>query len=152
MTTDLQAARPRVVVEQQPDGTFVVESYINGARHREPCDAGHDLLYVLRTEIDRQTRLIADKAEAAQLRKERAEDALHRKVWRIAAATPGQGKQFANRTIGPLNTSPVGDNPILANYKHVGPDGAGKVLKDPIAPRKQKTPALPVATADMLFE
>jgi hypothetical protein len=93
--------KARIVIEQNDDGTWAIISFVNGAQQVEQIQPGL-LEFQVRDALQEQVNRHRNAAErAARLAAEKAEK-LHRKVWTISAATPGQGTAFANRVIGPI--------------------------------------------------
>jgi hypothetical protein len=87
---------PRVVIEQQPDGSLVMESYINGARHRELINKGFEAFEIREALAVQASAIIAaQERKLAQLAEETRN--LHNRVWRTTAERHGIG--FANRTV-----------------------------------------------------
>lgn len=92
-------AKPRIIIEAQPDGSLVLESYINGQRSRELLTRGFEMI-AIKDELARQARAIENAAEEKRLRQEREEASRHRRVWTGVAENHGIG--FANRTVGQI--------------------------------------------------
>lgn len=95
MATETQSP-PRVIIELQPDGSLMVESYVNGSRTKLPLTFGFEAFEIREAlaHIKRQ------RAEYAKLQAEKAvaaEKARHGQVWRYVAENHGIG--FANRTV-----------------------------------------------------
>jgi hypothetical protein len=100
--TDQTKPRPRVILEQQDDGSLVLEYYINGNRTRETLSRGFEMIAV-RDALAFQARDIVAAAERKQIMHDIEAAARHRRVWQIAASRTNQGVEFANRVIGPIN-------------------------------------------------
>jgi len=100
--TTLRPFLPRLVLEQQPDGSLIIESYLNGMRHREVLDKGFEL-YTMLENLAEQKRAIESKEERARLRREQEEKSRHRRVWTGVAygtdTSRGHGAAFADKTI-----------------------------------------------------
>ena len=86
-------AKPRIIVELMPDGTYAIEQYLNGSRRRTLCADFYDI----RNALAEQRAFDESAAERKAQRKAEEERALHRKIWYQTAAAHGEG--FANRTI-----------------------------------------------------
>jgi hypothetical protein len=117
-------ALPRIILEQQADGTIVMETYLDGARSRFPLAKGLEIIEI-REELRQQASRIASAAERKALREAELEAAKHRRVWTNVAygeygGSRGHGAEFANRTVGKINLNPV-SNPT--------------VTKEPTAPK-----------------
>lgn len=94
--------RPRVIVELKPDGTLVLEQYLDGQRQQMPLPLGFELFEIreaLRAQVRRHESAQERKARA----KEEAETRRHSQVWRYVAENHGIG--FANRTINGVASS-----------------------------------------------
>lgn len=98
---NLEKPKPRIVIEQNDDGTWDIISFINGAQVRERIQV-FQMEYQVRDALAEQANRHRNLAERAQRRAQDEAAKLHRKVWQISAATPGQGTAFANRVIGPI--------------------------------------------------
>lgn len=101
-----QKIRPRVIIELQPDGTFVLETYINGARSRYNISpAFQEVAHALFEKL----KEINNAEERAAARKLKEAEARHKRVWTNVAAD--HGTHFANQTVGALerpNPKPKG--------------------------------------------
>lgn len=108
-----ETPKPRIVLELQPDGSYTIISFVNGSQVSEAIQPGgliHQVRDALQEQRNRHTNAAA---RAARLAAERA-DKLHKQVWQISAATPGQGVAFANRVIGPIPVNKR-ENPSAKN-------------------------------------
>lgn len=118
-TTPGTKPKPRIILEMQPDGTLIVESYTNGARSRETLYRGFEMVAIM-DELNRQKTLIESAAERKAVEQERREAALHRRVWHgVAGGTStsrGHGVAFANKTVGPLSRTPKEPKPAPISY------------------------------------
>lgn len=156
MSDVTQVIRPRIIVELQPDGTFVLETYTNGARTRTVPFAG-DEWYEIKQALRAKQNEINDNEARKIARKAKEDNLRHRKVWKDVAygttTTRPYGEHYANKTIGPIEqlrqhpAVPVG-TPLadLERICHCGQlvrpfmekcedcpgfHGAGKVMKIP---------------------
>jgi hypothetical protein len=99
------ARAPRVIVELAPDGTWIIEHYINGARSRIHVPRGMEAIEV-RDCLAEQRRDIERQAAAAAERKAREEASRHSRVYNTARVD--HGTYFADRFIGKGNIPPSG--------------------------------------------
>ena len=108
--------KPRIIVELQPDGSLVMESYVDGNRKRLELQLGFEAF-----EIKEELRTIARRnlaqAERKAAAKREMENKRHSQVWRYVAENHGVG--FANRTVNGTKSSKlhakVDEKPQKAN-------------------------------------
>lgn len=93
--------KPRVIVEQQPDGTLVCEYYINGARSRDVLNLGFEA-FEIKEALRTQAKAIAKQIERELEKKREEEHNRHNRVWQGVARNHGIG--FANRTVNGINS------------------------------------------------
>lgn len=101
--------KPRIVVEQLPNGTIAIESYINGARKRIISAPGLELNDI-RTALEEQRAAHEAQVERAAEAAKAALRAKHIKNWDITATRHGTG--FADSKIGPRTNRKA---PLRAN-------------------------------------
>ena len=109
MTASAPISPPRIVLELAPDGTIVVEQYLNGSRRREALhgDILHEIMLCLAEQKAEQNRQAARKAEKAAL----ADASLHRKVYFETAYR--HGVEFAERTVNGKSAFGQGKSPFV---------------------------------------
>jgi hypothetical protein len=90
------ATPPRIIVEQQPDGSIVAEFYINGARSRQTLTLGFEA-FEIKAALADQARANAAAAAREAERAQAQERERHNRVWNYVASSHGIG--FANRTV-----------------------------------------------------
>jgi hypothetical protein len=90
------ATPPRIIVEQQPDGSLIAEFYINGARTRQTLTFGFES-FEIKEALGEQARANAAAAAREAAREAQAERERHNRVWNYVASSHGIG--FANRTV-----------------------------------------------------
>jgi hypothetical protein len=95
--SDHTPPKPRLIVEQQSDGTLTIEYYINGARSKETLNRGFELYDIVEA-LAMQRNAMQRQAEAKAERDAHAERQRHRQVWQYVAENHGVG--FANKTVG----------------------------------------------------
>jgi hypothetical protein len=120
--TPVPQAGPRVIIELNSDGTYKLESYVNGSRRQNSLTVGGEWF-----EIKEELKELLAVRQAADARKaERiaeAEASRHRQVWGSVAHKHGIG--FANRVV---NGIPNGETKAFGRY--MLPDDAAKPKKE----------------------
>lgn len=92
-STDRASALPRVIIELQPDGSMILEQYINGARSRDQVWSIEGIKWAL----DIQQRSIMAQAERNEAKRLAEIESRHNRVYKWTAES--HGVQFANRVI-----------------------------------------------------
>ena len=94
--------KPRVIIEQQPDGSLIMESYINGSRKRIELQLGFEA-FEIKDELRTQAKAIASYAERERERIAEAANKRHNQAWRYVATN--HGVEFANRTVNGVKSN-----------------------------------------------
>lgn len=104
-----QQLLPRVIIQLNPDGTYQMESYINGQRAVTRLSS-FDFQHMIVNELAAKQREIDNAAQRKAERLAKEEKDRHYRVWRNVAAgygnNPGFGAHFANKVIGPKSAKP----------------------------------------------
>ncbi len=98
--------KPKVMLEQRPNGDIMIEYYINGARTQELVPSNYGAAMVMQfvaEAFDRMRQVATTEIERKRQKQELEEKQRHRRVWFHSAYARGQGENFANRVIGPLS-------------------------------------------------
>ena len=93
--------KPRLIVEQQDDGTLVIEIYVNGSRSRRTVTFGFEA-FEIKEALAEQKRAIDAQAARKARELEEAAQRRHNQVWSYVAQNHGVG--FANKTVNGVNS------------------------------------------------
>jgi hypothetical protein len=93
--------KPRLIVEQQDDGTLVLELYINGSRSRRNVTFGFEAFEIKEALAEQKRSIEAQAARKAQ-ELELAAQRRHSQVWSYVAQNHGVG--FANKTVNGVSS------------------------------------------------
>lgn len=101
MSETQTTAKPRIILEQQDDGTIVIEHYINGARTRVPVAQGM-LNWEIAGALGEQRNNLMAQRERQEAKRKQEEIDRHNRVYTWTAEA--HGVAFANRTVGIAKT------------------------------------------------
>ena len=107
MSIPPQSPKPRLILEQAPDGRLSLETYTDGNRIRMDLTPGFEMIEI-REELKRQANSIAAALERKANREQELIYQRHVRVWKgvangIEGGSTGHGVAFANRTVGKIN-------------------------------------------------